>query len=101
MCGNRARDLRHIEDALAFFLYEQFFKLVPDVLSAFGGPLQERFISFVRPVVLLDEVTDFDPSLPMAVLEAFPLRQPAPPLADGFVDQSCSHRDLLVQASRP
>ena len=47
-------------------------EILPQVLGLLGGIRQEGLIALIRRVVLLDEITDIDVLLPVALSETFP-----------------------------
>ena len=63
----------HIEDATLLALLEQQVEdLAPQFLGTLGRTGEERIVTLVGGVVLLDEVSDVNLSSPDAFLEAFP-----------------------------
>ena len=60
MRGDRTWNLRDVENSLFSFFQKEFIQLVPQRFGAFCGSREERLVSFVRCVVLLDEVADVD-----------------------------------------
>jgi hypothetical protein len=70
--GDRTRYLRNIQHAFLAFLDEQLHQLVPDPLSAFSYRRQKGIVSFIRRVVLLNEITDIDFLLPQVLRKTFP-----------------------------
>ena len=51
---------------------DAFHDLVPQLGGSFGRASQEGLVTFIRGVVLLDEVTGVDRGLPFTGCEAFP-----------------------------
>lgn len=56
----------------AVFLLDAFHDFVPQGCGRSGGASQERLITFIGGVVLLDKVTYIDFGLPIAGNKAFP-----------------------------
>src|SRR5438046_741642 len=72
MGSDGAGNLRNVEDAFAPLLSEQFVQAFPDLSSSFGRWSQKRSISFIRFIVLLDEVSNIDFFLVEARMKSSP-----------------------------
>ena len=63
----------HIQNAAVFpLLLEQIHYLAPQLCGSLGRTSQEALITFIRCVVLLNEVTDVDCLAPSTINETFP-----------------------------
>src|SRR5687767_6375134 len=81
-------DLRNIEYTCFALFEKEFAQAIPDFLGAFRRRRQERLVTFVRRIVLLNEVANIDFVLPETNVESFPLRHSSA----GQLLNSCCHR---------
>ena len=84
--GDRAWNLRHVEDAFLALLDEQVAQLLPDSQGALGRPGEEAFVAVVRRIVLLNELADIDFLRPQSALNSG--RDPTLALAFGIRGRS-------------
>ena len=61
-----------VVNATFTFFFKHFGELIPNLLRLFRRGGEERLITLVRGVVILDEITDVDFMLPGITLEASP-----------------------------
>ena len=73
-CVNTSRGVGvDVVDALlALYCQILVIEILPQVLGLLGGVSQEGLVALIRRVVLLNEVTDINVLLPVALSEAFP-----------------------------
>ena len=78
VAGAVGRDTRddlgvHVKDAAVLaLLLEEVHDLVPELRGGFSGAGEERGVALVGGVVLLDEITDVNLAIPVALSEALP-----------------------------
>ena len=70
--GRRQVSIKVNRRVSAVFFFDAFHDGIPQLGGSFSCTSQERFVTFIRSVVLLDEVTNVDSVLPFAGGKAFP-----------------------------
>src|ERR1051325_5585546 len=72
MRRDRTGNLRDVQHAFLAFFHKELVQLLPDLSRTPGCANQERFITFVWLVVLLDEIANVDLFLPKPAGESLP-----------------------------
>src|SRR6185295_5016194 len=72
MRGDGTRNQRDVEHTFLPLFYKELVQPIPQVLGSLCRGRKEGFVSFVRLVVLLDEVANINLPLPETCLESLP-----------------------------